>query len=135
MTILRTPLAGMIAATCLQLAAAASAQSLPEKQAQQPIPAAGNFLGIGVGAFPQTPGSQDLRTMVLPAVQYSWGKFAYVSGLKAGLWAYTSENRALRVGLYAEPRFGYRASDNPRTAGMEDRDFAVDAGPSVATLR
>ncbi len=69
--------------------------------------------------------------MVLPAVQYSWGKFAYVSGLKAGLWAYTSENRTLRVGLYAEPRFGYRASDNPRTAGMEDRDFAIDAGPSL----
>lgn len=117
--------------SCLWASAAALAESLPEKQAQQPIPSASNFLGLGIGVFPETPGSRDLRTLALPVVQYTWGKFAYVSGLKAGLWGYTSENRALRIGLYAEPRFGYDASDNPRTAGMEDRDFAVDAGPSV----
>ncbi len=108
-----------------------NAQSLSERQAQQPLPSAGNFLGLGVGIFPETPGGRDLRTLLLPAVQYSWGNVAYVSGLKAGIWGYTSADRSLRIGLYAEPRFGYDASDSPRTAGMEDRRFAIDAGPGL----
>ncbi len=109
----------------------ASAQTLPEKQVQQPIPSASNFLGIGVGAFPKTSGSSDLRVLLLPVAQYTWGNGAYVSGLKAGVWGFTSEDRSLRIGLYAEPRFGYDASDSPRTAGMADREFAIDAGPNL----
>jgi outer membrane protein len=108
-----------------------AAESISEKQAQQPIPSASNFLGLGAGAFPKISGSSELRVMVLPVVQYSWGNRAYISGLKAGVWGYTSEDRSLRIGLYAEPRFGYDASDSSRTAGMADRDFAVDAGPSL----
>ncbi len=107
------------------------AQSESERQAQQPIPSARNFLGIGVGAFPRTSGSSELRTLVLPAVQYTWRDTAYVTGLKAGLWAHVSPDRSLRIGLYAEPRFGYDAGDSTRTEGMADRDFAVDVGPSV----
>lgn len=110
---------------------AAHAQSAAERQAQQPIPSASNFLGIGVGAFPKTSGSSGLRAMVLPVVQYTWGDIGYITGLKAGVWGYTSDDRSLRVGLYAEPRFGFDASDNTRTLGMADRAFAVDAGPSV----
>ncbi len=122
-------LIGLLSLACVS--ASASAQSLSERQAQQPIPSASNFLGLGVGVFPETPGSRDLRTLVLPVVQYSWGNIAYVSGLKAGVWGYTSDDRSLRIGLYAEPRFGYDASDNPRTAGMQDRQFAIDAGPGL----
>ncbi len=108
-----------------------TAQTLSEKQVQQPIPSASNFLGIGMGAFPKTSGSNDLRVMLLPAVQYTWGNTAYISGLKAGVWGFTSDDRSLRIGLYAEPRFGYDASDSTRTAGMADRDFAIDAGPTL----
>lgn len=111
--------------------AVTSAQTLTEKQVQQPIPSASNFVGIGGGAFPKTSGSSDLRVMLLPVVQYNWGNIAYISGLKAGLWGFTSEDRSLRIGLYAEPRFGYDASDSARTAGMADRAFAIDAGPSL----
>lgn len=130
MTLFKKPILCILLA-CLLPASAVMAQSVAEKQAQQPIPSGRNFLGLGIGAFPKTSGSRDLRTMVLPVVQYSWGNVAYISGLKAGVWGYTSEDRSLRIGLYAEPRFGYDASDSPRTAGMADRDFAVDAGPSV----
>ncbi len=107
------------------------AQSAAEKQAQQPVPSGSNFLGLGLGVMPKTPGSSDMRVLALPVVQYSWGNLAYVSGLKAGVWGFTTDDRSLRIGLYAEPRFGYDASDSPRTAGMADRDFAIDAGPSV----
>lgn len=130
MSVFQKPVFSMLL-YCLLPVSIAAAQSASEKQAQQPIPSGGNFLGIGMGAFPKTSGSSDLRLMVLPVVQYSWANVAYVSGLKAGVWGYTSNNSSLRLGLYAEPRFGYNASDNPRTAGMADRDFAVDAGPSI----
>lgn len=130
MKLLRLMSLGMFAAGLLPMAPV-HAQSEAERQAQQPIPAARNFLGIGVGAFPRTSGSSELRTQVLPVVQYTWGDTAYVTGLKAGLWAHVSPDRSLRIGLYAEPRFGYDAGDGTRTAGMADRDFALDAGPSV----
>ncbi len=127
---LNKPIAGMLLALLFS-ATEVSAQTLSEKQVQQPIPSASNFLGIGMGAFPKTSGSSDLRVLLLPVVQYNWANVAYVSGLKAGVWGFTSEDRSLRVGLYAEPRFGYDASDSPRTAGMADREFAIDAGPSL----
>lgn len=130
MTLFKKPIFGMTLVYLLS-ASGAMAQSATEKQAQQPIPSGSNFLGLGIGAFPKTSGSNDLRMMALPVVQYTWSNVAYISGLKAGVWGYTSEDRSLRVGLYAEPRFGYNASDSPRTAGMADREFAVDAGPSV----
>ncbi len=130
MSLSTLPAWALVAASLLVLFPA-RAQSDSERQAQQPIPSARNFFGLGIGAFPQTSGSSDLRTLVLPVIQYTWGDTAYVTGLKAGLWGYVSADRSLRVGLYAEPRFGYDASDNARTAGMADRDFALDAGPSV----
>ncbi len=113
------------------LASTGFAQSAANQQAQQPIPASRNFIGLGIGAFPNTPGSTDLRVMALPVLQYTFGDVGYVTGLKAGIWGYNSEDRSLRIGLYAEPRFGYDSSDNPVTAGMADRRFAIDAGPSV----
>lgn len=130
MTLFQKATCGTLLA-CLLPASIATAQSATEKQAQQPIPSGGNFLGIGVGAFPKTSGSSDLRAIVLPVVQYSWANVAYVTGLKAGVWGCTADDRSLRIGLYAEPRFGYDASDNPRTAGMADRDVGIDAGPSL----
>lgn len=121
---------GMLLAASLS-SPCATAQTQVERQSQQPIPSASNFLGIGMGAFPKTPGSSDLRYMLLPVVQYHWENVAYITGLKAGVWGFTSEDRSLRIGIYAEPRFGYDASDSSRTAGMADREFAIDAGPSL----
>jgi outer membrane protein len=128
---MKKSLAGTTLLTCLLWASAAAAETLTEKQSQQPIPSASNFLGLGVGAFPKTSGSSELRVLTLPVVQYNWGNVAYITGLKAGVWGFTSADRGLRIGLYAEPRFGYDASDSPRTAGMADREFAWDAGPSL----
>lgn len=131
MRIIKKLLIFALPVSTLLFGSSASAQSAAQEQAQQPIPASRNFLGLGIGAFPNTPGSSDLRVMALPVLQYTFGDVGYVTGLKAGIWGYTSDDRSLRIGLYAEPRFGYDSSDNPVTTGMADRRFAIDAGPSV----
>ncbi len=102
-----------------------------ERQAQQAIPTPQNFIGIGAGVLPKVPGSSGVRFLALPVLQYQYKDVAYVSGLKAGAWGFVSADESLRIGLYAEPRFGYTASDSTKTAGMANRDFAFAAGPSL----
>lgn len=131
MCIIKKLLTSSLVSSALGLALPAYAQSAADQQAQQPIPASRNFLGLGIGAFPQTPGSSDLRVMALPVLQYTFGDIGYVTGLKAGVWGYNSDDRSLRIGLYAEPRFGFDSSDNPITSGMANRSFAIDVGPSL----
>ncbi len=133
MRVIKNLMICVVLAQGLLLSSSGCAQSAADQQAQQPIPASRNFIGLGIGAFPNTPGSSDLRVMALPVLQYTFGDVGYISGLKAGVWGYTSDDRSLRIGLYAEPRFGYDSSDNPvtATASMADRRFAIDAGPSI----
>ncbi len=106
-------------------------EAATDRQTQQSLPTPQNFFGLGVGALPKTAGSADLRVMVLPVVQYNYRDVAYISALKAGVWGISSADKRVRVGLFVEPRFGYDAADNPRTAGMADREFALDAGPTL----
>jgi len=113
------------------LAAEPSADDANERQAQQSIPTPQNFIGIGGGVLPKVPGSSGVRFLALPVIQYQYKEVAYISGLKAGAWGFVSADESLRIGVYAEPRFGYTASDSTKTAGMADRDFAVDAGPTL----
>lgn len=58
MTFFQKPICAMLLA-CLFPASIATAQSVAEKQAQQPIPSGGNFLGMGLDAFLRTSGSSD----------------------------------------------------------------------------
>ena len=109
----------------------ANEQDANERQAQQSIPTPQNFIGIGGGVLPKVPGSSGVRFLALPVVQYQYKDVAYISGLKAGAWGFVSADESLRIGVYAEPRFGYTASDSTKTAGMADRDFAIDAGPTL----
>ena len=131
MRIIKKLLIGALPLMTLWLTSNASAQLAAELQSQPPITASRNFLGLGVGAFPEAPGSSDARVIGLPVLQYTFGDLGYVAGLKAGVWGYSSNDRSLRIGLYAEPRFGYDGGDNPITAGMSNRSFAINAGPSL----
>lgn len=121
-------LAALIAGTGC---AYANDQDANERQAQQALPTPQNFIGIGGGVLPKVPGSSGVRFLALPVLQYQYKDVAYVSGLKAGAWGFVSADESLRIGVYAEPRFGYTASDSTKTAGMADRDFAFEAGPSL----
>lgn len=118
---LRTAIAGVAMAASLLAATIARADA----------PASDNFIGIGAGAYPKTPGNSGLNVIALPVLQLSYDDKAYIAGTRAGAWAFDSADKSLRVGLYAEPRFGYSGNDSALTRGMATRDFAIDLGPTV----
>jgi outer membrane protein len=128
---LKTFTAAALALTACVAVAQPSAEDAAERQAQQVLPTPQNFIGLGVGVLPKVPGSSGVRFLALPVIQYQYKDVAYISGLKAGAWGFVSADESLRIGVYAEPRFGYTASDSIKTAGMADRDFAADAGPTL----
>ena len=128
---LKTFTAAALALTACVAVAQPSAEDAAERQAQQALPTPQNFIGLGAGVLPKVPGSSGVRFLALPVIQYQYKDVAYISGLKAGAWGFVSADESLRIGVYAEPRFGYTASDSSKTTGMADRDFAVDAGPTL----
>jgi outer membrane scaffolding protein for murein synthesis (MipA/OmpV family) len=117
----RSPVAGLAIAASLLAAGAAQADA----------PSSNNFIGLGVGAIPKTPGNSSLNVIPLPVLQVSYEDKAYIAGTRSGAWAFDTEDKSLRIGLYAEPRFGYSGSDSTITRGMTTRDFAIDFGPTV----
>ncbi|MDD3354326.1 MipA/OmpV family protein [Zoogloea sp.] len=102
-----------------------------DRQTETAIPRTGNLYGLGIGVLPATSGSDELRTMVLPVIQASFGDRFYINALRAGVWLLDSEDKRVRLGLSADARFGWEAEDGRRTKGMQDRDFAVDVGPTL----
>lgn len=100
-------------------------------QTETAIPRSGNLYGIGIGVLPATSGSDELRAMVLPVIQASYGERFYINALRAGVWLADSDDRRLRFGLAADARYGWKAEDGRRTRGMDDRDFSVDIGPAL----
>lgn len=110
---------------------ATAAESQIDRQTETATPKVGNLYGLGVGVLPQTSGSKDLRTMVLPIIQASYADRFYINALRAGVWLVDSDDRRLRIGLAADARFGWEADEGKRTKGMQDRDFSVDVGPTL----
>lgn len=102
-----------------------------DRQTETSIPRTGNLYGLGVGVLPATSGSDQLRTKVLPVIQATYAGRFYINALRAGVWLLDSDDKRLRFGLSADARFGWRAEDGRRTKGMEDRDFAIDVGPTL----
>lgn len=73
-----------------------------DKRTETAIPRTGNLYGLGIGVLPATSGSNELRTMVLPVIQASFGERFYINALRAGVWLVDSDDRRLRFGLAAD---------------------------------
>lgn len=123
--------AACLASALLTLTFSARAADRVDRQTENAIPRTANLYGIGLGLFPQTSGSKDMRAMVLPIVQANFGDRFYINALRAGVWLLDSDDRRVRFGLAADARFGWDAEDGDRTRGMMDRDFSVDIGPTL----
>jgi MipA family protein len=107
----------------------AMAEDKIDRQTETAMPRQKNMYGIGVGVIPKTSGSKDQRALILPVINANYGERFYINGLQAGVWLLESDDKRLRLGLSADARFGWDASDSSRTKGMHDRDFSVDVGP------
>jgi outer membrane protein len=121
-----------LAGTCLALCSLsqpALAESRIDRQTETAVPRTQNLYGIGVGVLPETSGSDEYRTMILPIINANYGERFFINALQAGAWLIDSDDRRLRLGLSAEARFGWDASKGDRTRGMTDRDFSVFVGP------
>ena len=130
-THLLRPSALTLAASLALLGISSAGAAAIDKQTDTAIPRTGNLYGLGIGVLPATSGSNELRTMVLPVIQASFGERFYINALRAGVWLVDSDDRRLRFGLAADARFGWDADDSTRTKGMHDRDFSVDVGPAL----
>lgn len=126
----KRPLALLLLALTLP-AAVSAAESRIDRQTETPIPRAQNLYGLGVGILPKTSGSEEYRALVLPIINANYADKFYINALQAGVWLLDSEDKRIRLGLSAEARFGWDASDGRRTRGMQDRDFSVFIGPTL----
>ena len=127
----RTPAIATLAFLAMLVTNSTRAEERIDRQTETAIPKNGNLYGLGVGVLPQTSGSKDLRTMVLPIIQASYADRFYINALRAGVWLVDSDDRRLRLGLAADARFGWEADEGKRTKGMQDRDFSMDLGPTL----
>lgn len=68
----------------------------------------------------------DEDLLVVPLVRFEGERF-YLRGLRGGV--VLVEDGGFELGAYVEGRGdGYEAADSPYLAGMDDRDFSLDAG-------
>jgi outer membrane protein len=112
------------------LGALATLTGLPAN-GQQPAVAWKGYAGAGVIAFPKYTGGRGTESFVAPLLTFEYQETFYVDLVRAGVRLWSSEDRKLALGVAAEPRFGFRAADGARLAGMATRHDSVELGPSL----
>lgn len=122
---------GAVLALCITAAAVAEEPAPRQDLTPVPVVRSFNLVGIGVGVLPEFSGSRDLRPMVLPVIRASWNDKVFINALQAGVWLLDGDGKNIRFGLAIEPRFGWEAGDGTLVAGMERREFSLEAGPNL----
>jgi len=89
------------------------------------------YAGAGALAFPKYSGGRGVQTMAAPVLSFEYKETFYVDLVHAGVRLWSSQDRSIALGLAAEPRFGYRASDGTRLGGMATRRDSLEMGPSL----
>jgi outer membrane protein len=83
---------------------------------------------VGIGALISSKPyiGVDAQTYALPVFGYE-GKRLFMRGLAGGYRVYS--DKGFSIGPVVQPRFeGYEEDDSSALAGMDDRDWSVDAG-------
>jgi MipA family protein len=115
----------------LLLITAAQAEDKIDRATETIMPRIKNTYGIGLAMLPKTSGSDEFRFMALPIINANYGDRYYINALTAGVWLFNSDDKRIRFGLAAQPRFGWDANDGRLTRGMRDRDYAIEIGPAL----
>lgn len=86
------------------------------------------FVSLDAQVSSVYPGAERHETVPMPVAAISWQKTAYVYYSRAGYWAWQAPDRSLRLGLAAEPRFGFKAKADDILQGMTERKTALETG-------
>lgn len=119
---------------CL-LAAAISAALLgvmvPAAAQMRPLAQWKGYAGGGAITFPKYTGSRASETIAAPLLMFEYKETVYVDLVRAGIRLWSNADRSLAFGIAAEPRFGFRAADGARLAGMATRRDSIEIGPNL----
>lgn len=101
--------------------------------AAQPRPLAEwkGYAGAGAIAYPKYTGGRATEIIAAPLLLFEYQETVYVDLVRAGVRLWSSADRSMALGIGAEPRFGHRASDGSRLAGMARRRDAIELGPTL----
>lgn len=110
----------------LPLASPAVAETQPDAQASGWTGA----VGAGPIVFPHYSGGKATQAWLIPLISAEYKDILYIEPLRAGVYFWGSEDRKMGLGLAIEPRFGYKAGDGARLAGMSTRGKSIEGGPA-----
>jgi outer membrane protein len=102
----------------------------------EPAPAEGNpagwsgTAGAGPIVFPRYTGGRAFETLPVPILSVQYKETVYVELIRAGVYLWSSQDKKMGLGLAAEPRLGFHASDGALLNGMATRRHSIEAGPS-----
>jgi outer membrane protein len=86
--------------------------------------------GVGPIMFPKYSGGRDFQVWPVPLLSVQYKETFYVELIRAGVYVWSTDDKKMGLGLAAEPRLGFHASDGSRLAGMATRRHSIEAGPS-----
>lgn len=88
------------------------------------------YIGAGARATSKYTGGAGGRTSAVPLLQFDYKEIFYVYLDRVGVRFWGSDDRKMALGIAAEPRFGFHATDGPRLQGMATRRDRIEGGPS-----
>lgn len=88
------------------------------------------YLGAGPMVQPKYAGSADSETKLMPLANIEYKETAYIYLNRVGVRFWGSRDKKMALGIAAEPRFGFKAGDGERLAGMATRHDAIEGGPA-----
>jgi outer membrane protein len=89
------------------------------------------YVGAGVASFPRYTGGKGADVSPVPLLMFEYKETYYVDLMRAGVRLWSTDDKKFALGLAAEPRFGFKAKDGGRLAGMAKRRHSIEVGPSL----
>ena len=124
--VLRTPCFLPVAFTAALLGA-----TTPAEAQMRPLAQWKGYAGGGAITFPKYTGGRASETIAAPLLMFEYKETVYVDLVRAGIRLWSNADRSLAFGIAAEPRFGFRAADGARLAGMATRRDSIEIGPNL----
>ena len=113
------------------LAAALTLCASASCRAQATEKALDGYIGAGAVTMSRYTGSDENVTRARPLMMFEYRETFYVYLDRAGVRLWSTDDKKVALGIAAEPRFGFRAKDGPRLAGMATRRDRIEGGPTI----